>query len=103
MSANTNPVMDCFKNSFDSFDPYGSAVSGMFDICECLARNSVEIPEDWGFKEGAAGVPELGEDTSLFAEELQVMLENGHVRNIIDAGIVLKRYINICKLAGLEY
>lgn len=103
MAINTNPVMDSFRDYFDSFDPYGSSVSAMFDICECLARNSVEVPEDWGFKEGAAGVPELDENSSIFAEELQTMLENGHVRNIIDAGIVLKRYINMCKLAGLEY
>lgn len=103
MAINTNPVMDSFKREFDPFDKYGSALTGMFDICECLARNGVEVPKDWEFRAGAAGVPALDENSSIFAEELQNMLENGHVRNIIDAGIVLKRYINMCKLAGLEY
>lgn len=104
MSKNTNPVIDLFRTEcFDPSDPWGSALNAQFDIAECLFRYGAYIPENWEFSPGLGAGQELGEDASWFAIELDLLMRQGHVTNIRDAGNVLKRYVHICELAGRSY
>lgn len=107
MAKNTNPVMDMFRSeAFDPSDPWGSALGAQFDIAECLTRHSGTVPEEWDYRPAAsvqAGKDIVEDDSSYFALELDLMIRQGHVRNIIDAGNVLRRYVHICELAGHSY
>lgn len=105
MAKNTNPVLDMFRSEqFDSSDPWGSALNAQFDIAECLHRNGVDVPAHWEFSPGLAASHEpTEEDSTWFAMELEVMIKQGHVRNIIDAGNVLARYITLCESEGRSY
>ena len=100
---NTNPVLDLFREDFDSYDPFGSALNAQFDIAECLFRHGAAVPSEWQFSPGLAAQRELGEDASSFALDIDLMMREGHVSNLIHAGTVLMRYVAQCKLAGKDY
>lgn len=104
MAKNTNPVLDLFREEFDSLDPWGSALNAQFDIAECLTRYGVDIPAHWEYSPGLSASYEPHEDTSTwFAMELDVLMRQGHEQNIIHAGNVLCRYVALCESEGLSY
>jgi hypothetical protein len=103
MTQNTNPVLDAFREAFDSYDPWGSALSAHFDIAECLYRHGVPVPSEWEFSPGLAAQQELGEDASMFAIDCDLFMSSGYVSNLIHAGNVLQRYKAQCVLAGKDY
>jgi hypothetical protein len=100
---NRNPVLDLLRDSFDSYDPYGSALMAHFDIAECLHRNGAPIPAEWDFSPGLAAECDLDEDASYFATEVDLMQRQGHYSNLVHAGNVLMRYVAQCKISGLDY
>jgi hypothetical protein len=103
---NTNPVLDSFRqDAYDPYDVWGSTISAHFDIAECLYRHGVPTPEFWEFRPSPlleVGDP-LEDDASMFATEVEFLMEQGHITNIIDAGNVLARYAAQLKLAGMDY
>lgn len=101
---NTNPVLDAFREDFDSYDAFSSALNAQFDIAECLFRYGVEVPASWEFSPGLAAGHSLNtEDASFFAVVIDGMVRQGHVSNLIHAGNVLMRYVAQLKLAGRDY
>jgi hypothetical protein len=102
---NTNPVLDALRDSFDGGDAWGSTLSAHFDIAECLHRHGADIPSEWEFRPSPllnVGDP-LPEDCSYFAEQIDLMMREGHVSNLVHAGNVLMRYAAQLKLAGEDY
>lgn len=104
MAKNTNPVLDAFRDSFDSYDPWGSAINAHFDIAECLYRYGAPIPTEWQFSPGlgAGGVFDE-ENESYFAAQIDLMMREGHYSNLVHAGNVLMRLCAQYKIAGLDY
>lgn len=105
MAKNTNPVLDLFREDFDSYDAWGSTLMAHFDIAECLYRHGADIPEEWEFSPSPflhVG-DELPEDASYFATEIDLLMRQGHYSNLVHAGNVLSRYAMQLKLAGKDY
>lgn len=105
MAKNTNPVLDLFRDSFDDYDPWGSALSAHFDIAECLYRHGAPVPAEWEFRPSPflqVG-SELDEDASMFAVDIDLLMRTGHYSNLVHAGNVLQRYEAQLELAGKSY
>ena len=103
---NTNPVLDLFRESFDPYDPWGSVVSAMFDIAECLYCAGASIPEEWEFTPSPAlqvGTVRDPDEVSMFAVDIDLLLRTGHYSNLIHAGNVLQRYAHLLDLEGRSY
>jgi hypothetical protein len=102
---NTNPVLDLFREDFDSYDAWGSVLSAHFDIAECLYRNGCDVPEEWEFSPSPFLMPGQGptDDDSMFYIDIDLMLRRGHYSNLVHAGNVLMRYAAQLRLAGMDY
>ena len=48
-------LVELFKEELDHGDLWGSATMWLFYIADNLAKRGEEIPDEWGFKLGAAG------------------------------------------------
>lgn len=110
MARNTNPVMDVIRENFDGGDPWGSAIEAHFQICYTLTRYGAPVPADWEFRMGAFEPEEDDNDPenedgdgSYLGWELDLLMRQGHMSNLIDAGNVLKRYLHILEMAGYSY
>lgn len=105
-----NPAMEIIRDHLDSYDAWGSALEAHFQICYTLTRGGVEVPEAWDFHPGMF-VPEDDDNDpenedgegSLLGWELDLLLREGHVRNLIEAGNILGRYTALLELAGHSY
>jgi len=105
-----NPALEILRDHFDGGDPWGSAIEAHFQICYSLARGGAEIPASWEFRLGAF-VPSEDDndpdnedgDGSLLGYEFDLLLRQGHYRNLIHAGEILSRYAAQLKLAGRDY
>lgn len=105
-----NPVIELIRDDIDSYDVYGSVVEAHFQICFTLVRGGVEVPEAWGFSAGMFtpkdddNDPENEDgDGSLLGWELDLLLRDGHYRDLIQAGEILSRYAALLELAGQGY
>jgi hypothetical protein len=105
-----NPAIEALRDNFDGGDPWGSTMEALFQLCYTLARGGAEIPASWEFSPGA-WVPSEDDndpdnedgDGSLLGWEFDLLLREGHYRNLIHAGEILNRYAAQLKLAGLDY
>lgn len=99
-----NPVLESMRDDFDGGDPWGSVMTAWFDIAECLYRNGADIPADWEYRPSPLmNVGERPEEASMFYEECDLLMREGHYSNLIHAGNVLVRYAAQLKLAGFDY
>lgn len=104
MAKNTNPVLDALRDSFDSYDSWGSTISAHFDIAETLYRYGAPIPEEWQFSPGLAAQEDFNEEeASYFAAQCDLFMREGHYSNLVHAGNVLMRYAAQLRLAGEDY
>jgi len=65
-------------NMYEDGDMCGSVVSCLFDVCAFLYQNDVNIPEEWKYRPGASGDPQV--ETFDFIEQypLEDVLNFGH-------------------------
>lgn len=112
-----NPVLEFLRDSFDEYDPWGSALGAHFDIAECLYRHDQEIPEWWEFRPSPlldAGDTFDPEWEGYFAAGLEAWAtgdlpfwahpdSKATFDDMRHAGNVLARYCNLLRLAGKDY
>ena len=108
MRPNANPILALARDD-DWHDPWGTAMTWAYAVCENLAMVDGEIPNGMGYSPSIAGpiledwaacevrdylmaVPEPGEPT---AEE--------RITEVEDAARMLDRYLDWCKAAGRAY
>jgi len=78
------------------YDPWGTAMSAFFDVCEELYRQGEYIPFEWQFSAGAAGV---GDPDTYFAKEI----EGSNPDELIKFGNLMHRYTEMLRRAGRSY
>jgi hypothetical protein len=98
-----NPVLALFRDTDDSFDPWGSALSAFFQVADVLWHASAEeIPAEWDYRHSP--VCAFGSDDFL-AAELRFQHDFGRITDddLIFAGTVLSRLVNFYRSQGLDY
>ena len=103
---NVNPVLEAFRDSYDKYDAWGSALNALFDIAECLHRNGAEVPGHWEFTPSPFVVVDTeldAESESFFAAQIDLLMRQGHYSNLVHAGNVLERFTHILELEGHSY
>lgn len=109
-----NPVLEAFRDSFDSYDPWGSVLEAHFQICYTLVRHGAKdsIPADWEFGLGAfqptmddnnPDVWDEDSDGSLLGWEFDLIMREHGAAPLIHAGNILSRYANLLRLDGKDY
>lgn len=105
-----NPAMEVIRDHLDSYDIWGSVIEAHFQICYSLTRAEVDVPQAWGFSAGMFA-PEADDndpenedgDGSLLGWELDLLMREGHYRDLLHAGEILARYAKQLELAGKSY
>ena len=83
------------KISWDSGDPYGSAMAWQFACADVLHFEREGEPSDWQFSPGAMSEP----DESYEAD----ILRDYDADNIERLGNLCARIVKICKARNLDY
>lgn len=98
-------------------DPYGLYLNAQFDVAEVLYTMGVFPPKTWEFQPspflGFASVDFDGEDTepdtfdnmdqSLLWDARDGLTRPEYIDQLVHAGNVLARLVNLCKIEGLDY
>jgi len=86
-----------YKLQADNGDPWGSAMSALFDIAEELDRRGDEVPAEWEYRPGALGP---GAPDTYFAQAVLPLYDASDMRAF---GSVLARYTDNLRAAGMSY
>jgi hypothetical protein len=89
------------------YDPWGTAMSHHFAICEVLYHDDIHVPSEWEYRHGM-GHDQLDQDIDgedCTAMDYVYMLSNGTVTHddLIHAGNVLSRYERLLEHLGRSY
>lgn len=89
-------------------DPWGDSLGVFFGIAEALYRDCEDIPAHWQYRASPMIVPgePRGEDDDSWPEcEIEQLYADGYVTadELRHAGNVVERYLNLVKMAGLDY
>lgn len=101
-----NPIIETMTTEGDMSDPWGTVLSTQFDIAEILWIEGEYVPNEWEFRPAAGlhtvSISEYSEDHHSFVAEMWL---NGYVDadTMRQAGTILSRYLNILRLAGMDY
>jgi hypothetical protein len=104
----SNYILALVRESDIKHDPWGTAMSWQFAVCENLAAMGGEAADSayaLGFTPGAAPCIESYEDVEVmdYLTDLQCADPDERLREVQYAGRILERYIDWCKAAGRDY
>lgn len=104
-----------FKSDDYRHDPWGTAISHLFSVCDVLSAAGEDIPASWEFRHGAYNDPtleemadDLGSDDPAYAFSAMSMaayvLEGSISADDLRAwGNVLSRYCDVARANGHDY
>ncbi len=91
-------LMAEFRRAEDwRYDPWGSAMSVLFDLCDRLYHRDGETPAEWHYQPGISG-PALEPDSYWFE-----IFRDTSSAVLITFGHTLHRYIERLRMAGRDY
>ena len=96
-----------FGIMWDGEDPWGSALDWWFAIAEFLYHNEPSmVPESWEFQDSPAHVPPVNLSEESVTDAMVWEMYDAEEITIEDAltfGVVLGRYLDMLRAAGLNY
>ena len=90
-------IKDLYKETHDSGDPWGSAISAFFDVATELWWRGDDIPDAWQFRPGAVTDPRNLE--SYLYPDLSVVDSD----DLLQFGKTLERYTRNLDRTGKSY
>lgn len=97
-----NPIIERLRDSFDSYDMYGSTVSVLFAIADVLTEiDPGLVPAEWEFRQSP-----FGSDTEDYNYQviIEAMRDDGAtLEHLEHAAKVFERLDRLNRLTGLEY
>lgn len=103
MHKSTNFILDMVREGDIKHDPWGTALAWSFACAENLFDIGEDVPDSLGYRPSPFGaVIESYED-----EEVQSFLDRNDTDEAVEsvqyAAKILARYLDWCKLAGVDY
>ena len=100
---NANPVLDAMRDDDLGGDPWGTAMSWCFAVCEYLHHVALsdDIPDSLGYQPAATLRGEGFEEESY--PEAYIVEMGLDTFTLVQAARVLSRYLDWCKAAGRDY
>ncbi len=99
MMTQPEEIRAAFRAGYDPGDSYACVMAAWFDICEALTRRGYEVPPEWQFRPGSLGVPDLDDESSIFAHDIA----GADPVLLVDFGNVLRRWSHLLDAAGRSY
>lgn len=103
-------LVDIWTTTDHRYDPWGSAIGLMFDICETLTHrdDSIgewDVPGEWEFRHSSICDGTHVAEEYIYFTELTELLDDEKVTHddIIHFGNVLQRYCQIAEANGRSY
>jgi hypothetical protein len=99
---NANPVLSWMRDDDLKHDPWGTAMSWAFAVCEYLWHVALcdDIPEGLGYAPGAVRRGDFIEESYADQALAEMPLDTF---TLVQAAKVLGRYLDWCKAAGRDY
>jgi hypothetical protein len=80
----------------DNHDPWGSAMGAFFDTVNEMSVRGLDIPSEFGYRQGAAGP--YDRDEYVFAD-----IADATDGELIGFASIMHRYTNLLCIRGLDY
>jgi len=105
---NNHPVSQVISEDWDSGDPWGSSMSEGFAVCDFVTfhlDSPHEIPMELGYCPAGGGCPQNASEDDTIYEDLVRCFEAGDftATDVFEYLPVLNRYLDACKVAGVDY
>jgi len=90
-------LIQLFREEYDPFDPYGSAMAVMFDVAAAIHnRDPGQVPDRWAYRPGAGGAV-------IESDDWQEYLSEAATPEIERFGDFLERVTERCSRHGMDY
>lgn len=92
-----NELKSLFKEDFDPYDKWGSAMVAYFTVANEISYRGDQTPSSWGYRPAMASDPRESEDHLFEA------CENAKLDDLIHFGNILERYTRNLDRHGESY
>lgn len=102
----SNTILDYMREDDIKHDPWGTAMNAGFAVCEAMYLAEQTIPNEWAFRASPLLSSLIGDGAQYLIDEYGYLGEevNGADEDdLLYAGRVIHRYINLCRKAGKDY
>ena len=78
-------------------DPWGTAMSAMFDVCEHMTVRGLDVPTEFGYRPSILGV-RINEESEFYE-----LISTATDSDLLRMGLFLNKLLDIVKSKGLDY